>query len=331
MNDSSKDSLPQDNTGHRFGSRIEPTQKYIVTTGDSGLPDTNDGAHLSTTTPAVAGKSGNPHRTRVRDLGAVAMRLSQRDWAILNSVAMHRFLTVRHIQILHFGELAPGAARRITQRVLARLRQWRILAALPRRVGGTVAGSDGLTHHVDEIGWRLLQHGSGRVRRRFNDPSTRFVDHQLAIADAHTAVVVAQQTGKLELVSCDIDSHAWRHYLGLGGARLQLKPDLYLETSSPPASDYIDLWFIEVDRGTESIPVLLSKCRDYVAYYRTGIHGNEFPQVLWLLHAATPERLDNRRQALTAALVADKTLPASLFQILTPDQLIPTITKGAAL
>ncbi|MGC7317851.1 hypothetical protein RA986_23105, partial [Mycobacteroides abscessus subsp. massiliense] len=62
-----------------------------------------------------------------------------------------------------------------------------------------------------------------------------------------------------------------------------------------------------------------------------GSHGNEFPQVLWLLHAATPGRLDNRRQALTAALVADKTLPASLFQILTPDQLIPTITKGAAL
>lgn len=331
MNDSLKDSLPQDNTDHRFGSRIEPTQKYDVTTGNSGLSDTNDGAHLSTTTPTSAGRSGSRRRTRVRDLGAVAVRLSQRDWAILNSVATHRFLTVRHIQILHFGELAPGAARRITQRVLARLRQWRVLAALPRRVGGTVAGSDGLTHHVDEIGWRLLQHGSGRVRRRFNDPSTRFVDHQLAIADIHTAVVVAQQTGHLELVSCDIDSHAWRHYLGLGGARLQLKPDLYLETSSPPASDYIDLWFIEVDRGTESIPVLLGKCRDYVAYYRTGSHGNEFPQVLWLLHAATPERLDNRRQALTAALASDKTLPASLFQIITPDQLIPTITKGAAL
>lgn len=331
MNDAPKHALSPDETDRRFRGRTAPTQKSSLTTANSDLPDTNDSALLSTTTSSFASRSGSRHPTRVRDLGAVAVRLSQRDWAILNSVATHRFLNTRHIQILHFGELAPGAARRITQRVLARLRRWRVLASLPRRVGGTTAGSDGLTHHVDEIGWRLLQQGTSRGRRRFNHPSNRFVDHQLAIADTHTAAIAAEQAGELELVTCDIDSHAWRQYLGIGGARLQLKPDLYLETAVPPGSDYIDLWFIEVDRGTESIPVLLNKCRDYVAYYRTGSHGDTFPHVLWLLHDHTPQRLEHRQQALAAALAADKTLPASLFQILTPDQLIPTMTKGAAL
>ena len=74
-----------------------------------------------------------------------------------------------------------------------------------------------------------------------------------------------------ELVECAVEPASWRRFTGLGGARLTLKPDLYAETASTSGSDLVHAWFIEVDLGTEGIPTLLKKCRDYEAYRRTGI------------------------------------------------------------
>ncbi|MGW6423021.1 replication-relaxation family protein [Nocardia sp. NPDC055053] len=76
-----------------------------------------------------------------------------------------------------------------------------------------------------------------------------------------------------------------RTYIGTGGARLTLKPDLYAETASPPGSEYVDGAFIEIDMGTESIPTLIRKCREYESYRRQGIEQDRsdgaFPVVIW--------------------------------------------------
>jgi Replication-relaxation len=73
-------------------------------------------------------------------------------------------------------------------------------------------------------------------------------------------------------------------------------------TASP---DFEDSWFIEVDRGTESLPTLLRKCGRYEEYRRSGIEQRDrqvFPLVLWLL-------LDERRRHVLGAAL-DKA-PAS--------------------
>ncbi|WP_306359825.1 replication-relaxation family protein [Nocardia sp. CC227C] len=318
------------------GSGIRPGVRAASTTAPPSAPvtnelasllDANDGAHTGTT----------PHRQQrgrrpVRDLDALARALSERDWSILRSVAEHRFLTVPHIQVLHFGELPTASGLRSAQRVLARLRREGLVERLSRRVGGHRAGSSGIVYYVDQVGERLLRADRGTTaRRRFHEPTQRFLDHQLAVAEAHVALVQAHREGQLELLRCDIEPTAWRTYVGIGGARLTLKPDLFAETAAPPGSEFVDAAFVEIDRGTESIPTLLRKCREYEAYRRQGIEQEQsdgaFPLVIWCIAANPEANAERRRTALREAIDRDRTLRADLFRVIAPDQLNAAMQK----
>ncbi|NKY27725.1 replication-relaxation family protein [Nocardia gamkensis] len=320
-----------ESTGHLDG-RLAPTQNPASSPVSSKfrvLLDANDGAHSGTTH-----QQPTPRLTRqpIRDLSAIAKQMSERDWAILRSVAGHRFLTVRHIQTLHFGGLTPGSGRRKAQRALAKLRRLRVLDSLTQRVGGFSAGSDGMVHYVDDIGQRLLRRESGATaRRRFHAPTERFLDHQLGIADAHVALVEANRHGRLELVKCEIEPAAWRDYVGVAGTRLTLKPDLYAETACPPGNEYVDAAFIEIDKGTESIPTLIRKCHEYEAYWRQGIEQERsggFPLVVWSITAETLSKAEKRRDALRRAINQDRKLRSQLFRIIPPEQLVALMQKG---
>ncbi|MFB8276929.1 replication-relaxation family protein [Nocardia colli] len=248
-------------------------------------------------------------------------------------MAEHDYLTVSQIHTLHFGDMPPASGLRTAQRVLARLRRDRILANLKQRIGGHQPGSNATVHYVDEVGDRLLRQESDRqTRRPFREPTQRFLDHQLGIAAAHVALVEADRGRQLELLCCDIEPTAWRTYVGIGGARLTLKPDLYIETASPPGCEYIDASFIEIDMGTESIPTLIKKCREYESYRRQGIEQERsdgaFPHVIWSMTASSEAKADRRRFALRDAITKDRRLPGELFQIVAPDQLIALIQKG---
>lgn len=310
--------------GIRPAIRPASTTKPPLAPPVRSLRKPNDGA-LPGTTPA--------RKRPVRDLGKVAKQLSHRDWSILRSVAEHRYLTVSHIHALHFGDMPPDSGLRTAQRVLARLRRDRVLGALKQRIGGHQAGSTATVHYVDEVGDRLLRQATPRQSRRpFREPTERFLDHQLGIASAHVALVEAAREERIELVRCAIEPAAWRTYLGVGGARLTLKPDLYAETASPPGSEYVDAAFIEIDMGTESIPTLLKKCHEYDAYRRQGIEQDRsdgaFPFVVWSMSADTDAKAERRRIALREAIDKDRRLPADLFRIIAPDQLIPIMQKG---
>ncbi|WP_084538012.1 replication-relaxation family protein [Nocardia puris] len=313
------------------GSGIRPavrpglTTKSLLTPQFPALREGNDGAFSGTTQPA---------RRPVRDLARLAQQLSERDWSILRSVDEHRFLSVAHIRSLHFGDQPESSGLRSAQRVLARLRRHRVLSCLPQRIGGHQAGSSASVHYVDEVGDRLLRLDSGRTaRRRFEQPTQRFLDHQLGIADAHVAFVQADRARQLELLRCEIEPTSWRTYVGVGGARLTLKPDLYAETATPPGSDYVDAAFIEIDMGTEHLPTLLKKCRDYESYRRQGIEqeraDNTFPTVVWSMTADTEAKAKRRRAALRKAIAKDRHLPDGLFQIIAPHDLILAMQKGA--
>ncbi|WP_109528682.1 replication-relaxation family protein [Nocardia aurea] len=314
-------------TAIRPGIRPASTTEPSSTSDFGSVRKPNDGA-LPGTTPS--------RRRRVRDLDKLARQLSDRDWNILRSVADHGYLTVSHIQVVHFGEMSAASGLRTAQRVLSRLRRDRVLANLKQRIGGHRPGSNATIHYVDEIGDRLLRHTSERrTRRPFREPTERFLHHRLGIADAHVALVQADRARQLELLRCDIEPTAWRTYIGVGGARLTLKPDLYAETATPPGSEYIDAAFIEIDMGTESIPTLIRKCREYESYRRQGIEQEHsdgaFPRVIWSMTADTTSKAERRRIALREAIAKDRTLPDNLFHVIGPDELIHIMQKGAAL
>ena len=164
-------------------------------------------------------------------------------------------------------------------------------------------------HYVDVVGDQLLHGHSGRRARRFHEPSRRFVKHQLAIADSRLALIQADRQRHLELVECALEPASWRRFRGIGGARLTLKADLYVEIATTPDGDFVNAWFVEVDLGTESITTLLKKCRDYEAYRRTGIEqeeGGGFPLVVWSVTHPHPVKAEARRRALREAIDANR-------------------------
>lgn len=266
----------------------------------------------------------------VRGLADLARQLSDRDRTVLALVDDHRFLTTNHIEQFCFTQHASKlSAARTTRRVLGRLEDWRLLTRPLRRIGGMTAGSHASVWMLTSTGRRLrnLEAGRGAIGR-VREPGERFVQHYLAIADVRLQFVQAVRDGLLELVAVEIEPAAWRSYLGLSGERLTLKPDLFAVTVAidhgTPA-EYEDHWFIEADRGTESIPTLLKQCQQYEAYRRTSgeqeTHG-VFPLVLWVV----PD--ERRATRLRDAISETSGLDPTLYRVCVPEQLLELVRGG---
>lgn len=323
--------LPQPNPAGQGGPIAGPTASTdaaaspLADRESASRSPANDGAPRGTTTATTPIK--RPYATTT-DIDAINDRLSDRDRAVLRSVDDHQFLTAHHLEALHFDSIAPDARGRITRRALARLRDLRVLLATDRQIGGVHAGSQALVHRVGAVGDRILLGPSNRARRT-SEPSLRFLRHRLAVADAHVELIEADREQSIQLVDSAVEPATWRRFTGLGAARRTLKPDLYAETAT--TDDLVRAWFIEIDLGTESIPTLLTKCRDYESYRQTGIeqdrHG-AFPLVVWSLAHADPAKAQRRRQALADAIAADPRLPSALFRIVAPEDVLPLIENG---
>jgi hypothetical protein len=162
-----------------------------------------------------------------------------------------------------------------------------------------------------------------RQRRRIVEPSTTFLTHTLAVAQTHVELVQAARMAQLELVRVDVEPGCWRRYIGPGGAREVLKPDLYVVTGS---GKFEDCWFVEVDRGTESPAALIRKCRAYERYWRSGreqaAHGT-FPLVVW----AAPD--EARAQRIERVIKGTRSLKRDLFRVTTAAGLVELLAGGA--
>jgi hypothetical protein len=254
-----------------------------------------------------------------RGVAQTRERLSARDRAIIRQVAELRLMSARQIQAIHFplslhdNELAATRAR---QRVVTRLCRDRLLSPLQRRVGGVRAGSAGLVLALGPIGQRVLANGG--TRRRLYEPTLRFFDHTLAVSQLAVDLGVATRLGLMELLSFQAEPTCWREFAGLGGRRL-LRPDAFGVLGS---GEYELRWFIEVDRASESLPVVVGKCRLYADYYQSGTeqaNGGVFPRVCWIV----PD--ERRVERVRAAIARDRRLPERLFVVTTSEQAVTVL------
>jgi hypothetical protein len=192
-------------------------------------------------------------------------------------------------------------------------------------VGGIRAGSASYVWRVGDLGDRLLRQASGDgVRQRRKEPSARFLDHCLTTADCYLGLIGAARAGTFELVSFETEPACWRRYLGAGGTREILKPDFFAVTAT---GEYEDRWFVEVDRGTETLPTLLKKCAQYERFRRTGREqaaNGVFPLVVWLV----PD--DTRQRKLQTAVRASRGLDVGLFRITSSGRFLDVIRGDAA-
>jgi hypothetical protein len=266
--------------------------------------------------------SGAPAHSYISARGVARLRdrLSVRDMAIIAQVAELRLMSARQIQVIHF----PGsehdndqAAIRARQRVLERLCRERLLLPLERRIGGVRAGSAGLVLALGPVGQRVLSLNG--PRRRGYEPTLRFVDHTLALSQLVVDVTVAARQGSLDLLDCQAEPRSWREFSGPGGRRL-LRPDAFLALG---VEEFELRWFIEADRASESLPVIVRKCRLYADYYQSGKEqasgGGVFPRVCWIVPDET------RAARLLSAIARDRALPEGLFVVTTSEQAVATL------
>lgn len=248
--------------------------------------------------------------------------LSGRDLAIIGQVADLRLMTGRQIESVHFmadeHETAPAAAR-ACRRTLVRLDRKRLLIRLERRIGGMRAGSGSFIYALGPVGHRMLRRE--QPRPRYREPSAVFVDHTLAITQLVIDLTIAARTGSLEVLACQPEPRCWRQFTSAAGVTV-LRPDLFVSIGM---DEFEHRWFCEVDRGTEHIPALIRKCRQYEAYYATGAeqadHG-VFPRVCWIVS-------DARRVArLRKGIDADRRLTDPLFVVTTTDRAIDVLKGG---
>jgi hypothetical protein len=256
-----------------------------------------------------------------RAIEPIGHDLTERDIALVRAVRDHRFMTARQIERLLFNDHSTTeAGARICRRVLARLTRDRLLARLQRRVGGVRAGSASYVYALGSAGGRILD----GTRNRMTEPSSLFLDHTLAIADARLALETAARERLFDLVEVEIEPASWRGYSGAGGAPATVKPDLYVVTGR---EDFEDCWFFEIDRGTESPAAISRKCRAYDLYWRSGLEQaahDTFPRVVWV--APDERRADRIRTVIKRA----RNLNQELFRVTTSPQLVENVAEGAA-
>src|ERR1039458_319034 len=154
----------------RTSGRVDEPRPSRLARGQKQANSGGDGGGMLAFSVARVGR---------RQLAKVRAGLSDRDLAILLSLAALHFLTTRQVERLHFpvGELTPLAASRSSRRVLARLHESGLVERLERRIGGVRAGSASYVLTLSALGARLLQADS---RRRSRGPSLAPPDPVLA-------------------------------------------------------------------------------------------------------------------------------------------------------
>jgi hypothetical protein len=224
--------------------------------------------------------------------------LSDRDREVLRFVHDSRFAT-GHQLVRRFWQTSDqaSAGARAARRALKRLVDLRVLATLPRRIGGVRTGSQGLVYGTGRAGVRLLA-ARGVTGARLEVPGTLHLAHTLATTELVVRLDEAERAGDLEVIEVQPEPACWREFAGLGGARRVLKPDLFLRLGVGALEDR---WMVEVDRGSESGRTLARKAAIYLEHYRSGReqhdHGT-YPRVLWT--APDPERVAQIQSVLGA-------------------------------
>jgi hypothetical protein len=274
------------------------------------------------TTPMPKPRAKTVRRTNVtsRRLARVERSMTDRDTAVVSTLARVRTATTGQLERLHFGDVT----RQHMRRALASLVDRRLLARLPRAVGGVRAGSAGFVYALDVAGTRLSQ----PERRRHHRPwpvGMAFLQHSLAVTETYVRTVEAEWAGMLRLVEFVTEPASWRSSHGPGGGRVVLKPDAALVVH---VDRFDDRWFVEIDRGTESLTTIARKCEVYRRYWQAGVEqartGGVFPRVLWLV----PDQ--QRREALLDVTSRQPGDAWTLFAVELFDDAVACLVRGAA-
>ena len=307
--------------GEKFRSKFRPKAREESGSPEirqpCGFPATSaDGSSVLQT--EVPPQSGRPRPLNKTALFRIERQLTDRDKTVLESLKKFRFLLTAQLKRLHFYAPPNDTARATaTTRTLRRLRDYGLIRSLERRVGGARSGSGSMIWHLTEAGYRLLQlhQPDEQSRTTVKEPSTQFLEHTLSVAECAVQMeCICRPSEDLDVIRIETEPPCWRSFQENGKTTI-LKPDMFAVTRY---DGYEDLWFIELDLGTESVAQVIDKCKVYRRYFFTEIEqeaNDVFPLVVWIV----PD--EKRKEKLKTAILESIPREPKMFLVITPDQL----------
>lgn len=148
--------------------------------------------------------------------------------------------------------------------------------------------------------------------------------HSLAITELYVLLnELAHETSNFKLEVFQFEPDCWRGWLDSLSGRSIIKPDAFVEVS---LDDYIDSYFIELDKSTESLNRIINKSKHYIRYYNLNIEQNKnqgvFPLVLWVV----PD--EKRKLAIETRIQETLNNYWELFQVITLDEFKDYVSGG---
>ncbi|WP_172209931.1 replication-relaxation family protein, partial [Pseudolactococcus hodotermopsidis] len=197
---------------------------------------------------------------------------------------------------------------------------------LERRIGGVRAGSGSYIWTIKTAGLRALKQAGENLpisRKNKYEPTSHHLEHTLAITEIYVQLTeIARKNPNFTLDLFLFEPTCWRGWLDALGGQMRLKPDSFAEIS---LHDYVDSYFIEVDKSTESLNRIVNKCKQYIRYYNTGFeqkHNNVFPLVLWI----APD--EKRKIAIQKRIQDELANFWELFQVVSLDEFAEFVAGG---
>lgn len=253
------------------------------------------------------------------------MVLTKRDMEIVEAVYLYRVLSQKQIEKLFFGHRAAA------QRRLEALFDHAYLDRIPLPVNGALLNSPTL-YLLNQRGAALLTSKMGysdvRWKRDYQKVSTDFLLHALAINDFRINVVLACQNLNYPLLTWVGESRLKGDYdrVKLPGLvkPVSVIPDSHFVIDTPrQAAKTRAYFFVELDRGTETLQRIQTKVRAYNAYVDEGGYEKRYGvkglRVLFV--ALSRKRMMNMKKAAEAVGGRNRFWFASLDE-LTPENVL---------
>ncbi|MGF2993858.1 replication-relaxation family protein [Lactococcus lactis] len=263
-----------------------------------------------------------------KQLAEIFERTMSREFEILAILNVAKFMTTDQLRRQFFAKIPNElSAKRAANRTMKKLEEEKLIAKLPRRIGGYVrenyGGSAPSVWKLTEVGYKIL-----RLKHTELPPSRKhriegkplFLEHDLGISEVATKFCELEISKKISQLGMEFEPKCWRGFMN-AGEPVSLKPDLYARFVN---GGYEESYFLEIDLATEPIQRIFAKCQTYVSYFNTGIEEKTTgltPYIVWIVP-------DEKRRDAMEKLFREKMPETSvLFQVIM-EQELKTLVAG---
>lgn len=251
------------------------------------------------------------------DLDALAKNLRGRDYEILAGLLKGGFMTLDQVALLYCP--TPKGVVVASQRMTKLFKAGLLESFRPSREGaGNRGGSARLIYCLDRPGATLAAAYMNKPLQDVWRPRDRFVQmahvlHRLCTVDFWAATETWVRSAGGKLLEFEIEPRQRE-------GKVTLAADALVTYQAPGAEAPKTLW-VEIDRGTESVPRFLERMSAYDAFYKLtrNRYGDNLPGVLivvdtgrFRLGDGPPQTAEQRLKALKVAL--DKAAPGWDFR-----------------